>query len=132
MIYSGFKRIMDFFLSLVGIILLLPLFIILALLIKLTSKGPIFFKQKRIGKKKKLFTLLKFRTMRIDTPKDTPTHMLENPQQWITKIGRFLRKTSLDELPQIFNIFVGQMSIVGPRPALWNHPNHLILATEKV
>ncbi|MGI6360069.1 MAG: sugar transferase [Acholeplasmatales bacterium] len=118
--YSGFKRIMDFFLSLVGIILLLPLFIILALLIKLTSKGPIFFKQKRIGKKKKLFTLLKFRTMRIDTPKDTPTHMLENPQQWITKIGRFLRKTSLDELPQIFNIFVGQMSIVGPRPALWN------------
>ncbi len=120
MIYKCFKRLMDFLLSLIGIIILLPLFIVLALIIKLTSRGPIFFKQKRVGKNKKLFTLLKFRTMRIDTPKDTPTHMLENPDQWITKIGKFLRKTSLDELPQIFNIFIGKMSIIGPRPALWN------------
>lgn len=130
MIYKGFKRIMDFLLSLIGIILLLPLFIILALLVKLTSKGPIFFKQKRIGKNKKLFTMLKFRTMRINTPKDTPTHMLENPEQWITKIGKFLRKTSLDELPQILNILIGQMSIVGPRPALWNQ-NDLIEERDK-
>ena len=80
----------------------------------------IFFKQKRVGIHKKTFTILKFRTMRIDTPHDMPTHMLENPEQWITKVGGFLRKTSLDELPQIFNIFAGQMSIIGPRPALWN------------
>jgi O-antigen biosynthesis protein WbqP len=126
MIYKGFKRMMDFLLSLIGIILLLPLFIIFSLLIKLTSKGPIFFKQKRVGKNKKLFTMLKFRTMRIDTPKDIPTHMLENPEQWITKVGKFLRKTSLDELPQILNIFVGQMSIIGPRPALWNQDDLIV------
>ena len=114
------KRVFDFLLSLVAIsILALPMLII-ALLIKIDSKGPVFFKQKRIGKNKKYFTILKFRTMRTDTPPDAPTHELSNPEKWITKVGKFLRKTSLDELPQIFNIFVGQMSIIGPRPALWN------------
>jgi hypothetical protein len=90
------------------------------ILIKLDSKGPILFKQKRIGRHKKHFNILKFRTMRIDSPKDTPTHLLENPEQYITKMGKFLRKTSLDELPQIINILKGNMSIIGPRPALWN------------
>src|SRR5690606_31583169 len=84
------------------------------------SKGPVLFKQKRIGRYKKHFNILKFRTMHIDTPKDTPTHLLENPEQWITRMGKFLRKTSLDELPQIINILKGDMSIIGPRPALWN------------
>ena len=97
-----------------------PLILIISILIKLDSRGPIFFKQKRVGRNKKYFYILKFRTMRIDTPKDTPTHMLENPQQWITKVGKFLRKTSLDELPQIINILKGDMSIIGPRPSLWN------------
>src|SRR5690625_1891521 len=118
--YLIFKRITDFILSLVGIVLLSPFFLILIVLIKLDSKGPILFKQKRIGMHKKHFNILKFRTMRIDTPKDTPTHLLENPDQYITRMGKFLRKTSLDELPQIWNIFFGDMSIVGPRPALWN------------
>ena len=118
--YRFIKYVLDFFISLIGLIILLPVFIILGLIIKLTSRGPIFFKQKRIGKNKKIFKIYKFRTMRIDTPHDTPTHMLENPEQYITKIGKFLRKTSLDELPQIFNILFGKMSIVGPRPALWN------------
>lgn len=90
------------------------------IVIKLNSRGPVFFKQQRVGKNKKPFTILKFRTMRIDTPKDTPTHLLENPEKWITGVGKFLRKTSLDELPQIINIMFGQMSIIGPRPALWN------------
>jgi O-antigen biosynthesis protein WbqP len=94
--------------------------LIIALAIKIDSKGPVFFTQKRVGKNKKLFTILKFRTMRTDTPHDAPTHELSDPTKWITKVGGFLRKTSLDELPQIFNIFVGQMSIIGPRPALWN------------
>ena len=120
MFYKTFKRIMDFMLSIIGFIILIPIFIILVLLIKLTSKGPVLFKQKRVGKNKKHFNIYKFRTMRIDTPSDMPTHMLDNPDQWITKIGKFLRKTSLDELPQIFNIMKGDMSIVGPRPALWN------------
>ena len=111
---------MDFILSLIGLIVLSPVFIILILSIKLDSKGPILFKQKRIGIHKTHFNILKFRTMRIDTPKDTPTHLLENPDQWITKVGKFLRKTSLDELPQIINILKGEMAIVGPRPALWN------------
>ena len=114
------KRVIDVVLSGIGILVLIPVWLILFLAIKLDSKGPIFFKQKRIGIHKKTFNILKFRTMRIDTPHDVPTHMLENPEKWITKVGRFLRKTSLDELPQIFNIFVGQMSIIGPRPALWN------------
>jgi O-antigen biosynthesis protein WbqP len=120
MFYLKFKRFYDFVLSLVGLIVLSPLFLLLIILIKIDSKGPILFKQKRIGRNKAHFYILKFRTMRIDTPKDTPTHMLENPQQWITKVGKFLRKTSLDELPQIINILKGDMSIIGPRPALWN------------
>ena len=117
---KGIKRVIDFILALGGLIILSPVFIILCLWIKLDSKGPVFFKQKRIGINKTYFNILKFRTMYIDTPKDMPTHMLANPEQYITKTGRFLRKTSLDELPQIFNIFKGDMSIVGPRPALWN------------
>lgn len=120
MFYLKFKRFYDTVLAFIGLIVLSPLFLILMILIKIDSKGPILFKQKRIGRDKKHFYILKFRTMRIDTPKDTPTHMLENPQQWITKVGKFLRKTSLDELPQIINILKGDMSIIGPRPALWN------------
>lgn len=118
--YPIFKRIIDIILSLIGLIVLSPIFLILILAIKLDSRGPVLFKQKRIGIHKTHFHILKFRTMRIDTPKDTPTHLLKNPDQYITKMGKFLRKTSLDELPQIWNIFVGQMSIIGPRPALWN------------
>lgn len=120
MIFRLFKRISDFVLSLLGLIILSPLFLLLIIMIKIDSKGPILFKQKRVGRHKKHFNILKFRTMRIDTPKDTPTHLLKNPEQWITKVGRFLRKTSLDELPQIINILKGDMSIIGPRPALWN------------
>ena len=119
--YTKFiKRLIDIVLSLIGLILLSPLLLLLVLAIRVDSPGPILFKQKRVGIHKSHFNILKFRTMRIDTPKDTPTHLLENPDQWITKVGKFLRKTSLDELPQIWNIFVGQMSIIGPRPALWN------------
>ena len=118
--YSTIKRGIDFCLSLTGIIMLFPLFALLVVLIKVDSPGPILFKQKRVGIHKKNFKILKFRTMRIDTPKDAPTHMLENPDKWITEVGKFLRKTSLDELPQIFNILIGEMAIVGPRPALWN------------
>lgn len=120
MTYRTLKRAIDIVLSSLGMILLSPVFLILAIAIKIDSKGPILFKQKRIGTHKKEFDILKFRTMRIDTPKDTPTHMLKNPEQWITKVGKFLRKTSLDELPQVINILKGEMSIVGPRPALWN------------
>ena len=119
-IYLPFKRFFDILLSLLAIIVFSPLYIIITIIVKCTSKGPVFFKQERIGKNKKHFKILKFRTMRIDTPKDVPTHMLDNPEQYITGIGRFLRKTSLDEIPQAFNIFIGQMSIVGPRPALYN------------
>ncbi|MHC5269457.1 sugar transferase [Enterococcus sp. LJL98] len=118
--YLAIKRIIDFVLALIGLIILSPVFLVLILAIKLDSKGPVFFKQKRFGKEKVFFNILKFRTMRIDTPKDTPTHLLTNPDQWITKVGKFLRKTSLDELPQIINILTGEMSIIGPRPALWN------------
>ena len=118
--YKFFKRTLDIVLSFIGMIVLSPFFLLLVLAIKLDSKGPVLFKQKRVGLHKKHFYILKFRTMRMDTPKDTPTHLLENPEQWITKVGKFLRKTSLDELPQIWNIFVGDMSIIGPRPALWN------------
>lgn len=120
-VYKHFlKRVIDFILSLIGLIVLSPVFIILCIWIKLDSKGPIFFRQKRVGKNKKHFNILKFRTMYIDTPKDMPTHMLSNPDQYITKVGKFLRKTSLDELPQIINILKGEMAIIGPRPALWN------------
>lgn len=118
--FSKVKRIIDFILSLAGLIILSPLFIVLIIAIKIESRGPIFFKQKRVGIHKTYFNILKFRTMRIDTPKDTPTHLLDNPDQYITKVGKFLRKTSLDELPQIWNILIGEMSIIGPRPALWN------------
>lgn len=118
--YKFFKRTLDIVLSFLGMLVLSPFFLLLVLAIKLDSKGPVLFKQKRVGLHKKHFYILKFRTMRIDTPKDTPTHLLKNPEQWITKVGKFLRKTSLDELPQIWNIFVGDMSIIGPRPALWN------------
>ena len=118
--YLPFKRLLDIFCSLAAIIVFSPLYLIIAIIIKCSSKGPVFFKQERIGKNKKHFKILKFRTMRIDTPKDVPTHMLENPEAYITRIGKFLRKTSLDEIPQAFNIFAGQMSVVGPRPALWN------------
>ena len=117
---NGLKRVLDFILSLAGLILLSPVLLIIALIIKLTSPGPVFFKQKRVGKNKTYFNILKFRTMRTDTPKDTPTHLLANPDQYITSIGKVLRKTSLDELPQIINILKGDMSIIGPRPALWN------------
>ncbi len=118
--YTKIKRMMDFVLSFVGMIVLSPMFLLLMLAIKLDSPGPVFFKQKRVGIHKTYFDILKFRTMKIDTPKDMPTHMLEDPEQYITKVGKFLRKTSLDELPQIINILKGDMSIIGPRPALWN------------
>ena len=117
---KGIKRAIDFIVSLCGLIVLSPVFLILCAWIKLDSKGPIFFKQKRVGIHKTHFNILKFRTMYIDTPKDMPTHLLTNPEQYITKVGKFLRKTSLDELPQIINILKGEMSIIGPRPALWN------------
>lgn len=118
--YLILKRVIDFILALIGLIILAPVFLVLIIAIKFDSRGPVLFKQKRVGIHKTHFNMLKFRTMRIDTPKDKPTHLLENPEQYITKMGRFLRKTSLDELPQIWNIFIGQMSIIGPRPALWN------------
>ena len=115
-----FKRFLDFILSGVAIIVLSPLLVLLAVLVRLDSKGPIFFKQKRVGKGKTYFQILKFRSMYADTPHDMPTHMLGNAKSHITRVGKVLRVTSLDELPQLFNIFAGQMSIVGPRPALWN------------
>ncbi len=114
------KRLIDVIMSACGCIILSPIYVILIIAIKLDSKGPILFKQKRVGLHKTYFEIWKFRTMKIDTPKDCPTHLLKNPEQYITRVGKFLRKTSLDELPQIFNILVGKMSIIGPRPALWN------------
>ncbi len=117
---NGIKRLLDAVLSLGGMICFSWLFLILAIAIKLDSPGPIFFKQKRVGICRKHFDILKFRTMRIDTPHDMPTHLLRDPEQYITRVGRFLRKTSLDELPQLWNIFVGDMAVIGPRPALWN------------
>lgn len=119
--YKNFiKRLVDITLSFFGIIVLFVPMLIIILAIKLDSKGPAFFKQKRVGKDGKHFNILKFRTMRTDTPSDAPTHELVDPKKWITKVGGFLRKTSLDEIPQVFNIFVGQMAVIGPRPALWN------------
>lgn len=120
MFYLKFKRFFDALGALMGLLLLLPLYFIIIILIKLDSKGPVLFKQKRVGKNKQHFNILKFRTMKIDTPNDVPTHILKNPEQYITRMGKFLRKTSLDELPQIINILKGDMSIIGPRPALWN------------
>ena len=114
------KRFLDILLSLLALIIASPLFLILSVWIKLDSKGPVFFRQKRIGIHRTTFEILKFRSMRTDTPHDMATHLLNNPDQWITRAGRFLRKTSLDELPQLINILRGEMSIIGPRPALWN------------
>lgn len=114
------KRVIDFVLSTLGIVVLAIPMGIIALIIKITDPGPVFFKQKRVGKGKTHFNLYKFRSMKMDTPKDCPTHLLENPDQYITAIGKFLRKSSLDELPQLFNIWTGKMSVIGPRPALWN------------
>ena len=115
-----FKRLIDVVLSGLGIVVLAPVYLIVALAIKIDDPGPVFFRQKRVGLHKSHFHILKFRTMKMETPKDTPTHLLQNPEQYITRVGRILRKTSLDELPQIFQIFTGKMSIIGPRPALWN------------
>ncbi|BBK23531.1 UDP-phosphate galactose phosphotransferase [Amedibacterium intestinale] len=117
---NGIKRGIDLLLSLIGFIILSPIFLIICIWIKCDSKGPVFFKQKRVGKNKEYFYIYKFRSMRTDTPKDCPTHLLSDPEQFITKSGKFLRKTSLDELPQLINIIKGEMAIIGPRPALWN------------
>lgn len=118
--YVYIKRIIDYLLSLLGLLILSPIFLIISIWIKLDSPGPVFFTQRRVGKNKELFRIYKFRSMRTDTPTDMPTHLLHDPNAFITKSGKFLRKTSLDELPQIINIIRGEMSIVGPRPALWN------------
>ncbi|PAD40402.1 sugar transferase [Terribacillus sp. 7520-G] len=118
--YVYLKKFIDFTAALLSLLLLWPIILLIALIIKIDSKGPVLFKQKRVGIGKKTFYIYKFRTMRVDTPKDMPTHMLEDPYYFITRVGKFLRKSSLDELPQLFNIIKGEMSIVGPRPALWN------------
>lgn len=118
--YKYVKRFFDILLSGIGIVVLLPVWIILFLAIKLDSKGPVLFKQKRFKKNREFFYILKFRTMRVDTPKDVPTHLLTDPHSYITRVGKILRIASLDELPQLWNIFVGDMSIIGPRPALYN------------
>ncbi|MEW4354210.1 sugar transferase [Streptococcus pneumoniae] len=118
--YHTVKRILDFFISGVAILLLSPVLLVIAMLIKLDSKGPVLFKQKRVGKDKQYFMIYKYRSMYVDAPADMPTHLLQDPSVMITKVGAFLRKTSLDELPQLFNILKGEMAIVGPRPALWN------------
>ena len=115
---NGIKRLLAILLSLCGMLVLSPLLLILCIAIKVDSPGPILFKQKRVGIHKKHFNILKFRTMRIDTPHDMPTHLLKDPDQYITRVGHFLRKTSLDELPQIFNVLKGEMSLVGPRPII--------------
>ena len=118
--YIKIKRILDFFISLISLIVLFIPFVVIGIIIKLESKGPVFFKQERIGKNKSRFYIYKFRSMRSDAPKDMPTHLLNNAESFITKSGNVLRKTSIDELPQLINILKGEMSIVGPRPALWN------------
>ena len=121
------KRMLDFVLSLIAIVVLSPIFLIVGIAIKINDDGPIFFRQMRVGKENRQFEIFKFRTMKMNAPKNCPTHLLDNPNQWITSIGKFLRKTSLDELPQIWNILKGNMSIVGPRPSLPNQKdlNHL-------
>ena len=120
-IYLGVKRVIDILLSALALILLSWLFLILCIAIKIDSRGPILFKQKRVGIHKTHFMIYKFRTMRIDTPKDMPTHMLADPEQYITRVGKFLRKSSLDELPQFINVFKGEMSVVGHRPHMLKH-----------
>lgn len=118
--YSKLKRAVDLVLAGAGLVILLPVLLVISVAIKLDSPGPIFFRQKRVGIHKSHFMILKFRTMRKDAPGDMATHLLNNPEQYITPIGCFLRRTSLDELPQLINIIRGDMAIVGPRPALWN------------
>ena len=114
------KRLIDLLLSACAIVVLSPVYLLICIAIVADDPGPVFFRQKRVGIHKQHFNILKFRTMRIDTPHDMPTHMLKDPDQYITRVGHFLRKTSLDELPQLWNIFVGDMAVIGPRPALWN------------
>lgn len=118
--YQVVKRLLAILISGLAIIILSPVLLAVAIAIKCDSKGPVLFKQKRVGKDKQHFMIYKFRSMYVDAPADMPTHMLKDPTAMITKVGAFLRKTSLDELPQLFNIFKGEMAIVGPRPALWN------------
>ena len=114
------KRLIDLLLSACAIVVLSPVYLLICIAIVADDPGPVFFRQKRVGIHKTHFLILKFRTMKVSTPKDVPTHLLENPEQYITRVGKFLRRTSLDELPQIFQIFTGKMAIIGPRPALWN------------
>ena len=128
--YNFFKRAFDIFFSFLAIIILSLPMLLVAIAIKIDSKGPVFFKQDRIGKNKKIFKILKFRSMYTDTDPNAPTHQLGNATSHITKVGKFIRKTSIDELPQLFNIFIGQMSFVGPRPALWNQ-NDLVAERDK-
>ena len=120
-IYNRFiKRVIDKTLAFCGLVVLSPVLLATAIAIKVEDPGPVLFTQKRVGENKRFFKMHKFRSMKMSTPHDVPTHMLENPNQYITRVGRFLRKSSLDELPQIGDIFIGNMSIIGPRPALWN------------
>ena len=119
------KRCLDVILSLIALSVLSPLFLLIALAIRLDSPGGVIFSQKRVGIHKKYFQLYKFRSMKMSTPHDMPTHLLENPEQYITRVGKFLRKTSLDEIPQLWNILRGDMSVIGPRPALWNQEDLL-------
>lgn len=123
------KRAIDILLSFIGMIILIPFFIIIGIVIYVDDPGPIFFKQKRVGKGKSTFWLHKFRSMKVKTP-DIPTHMLKNPEQYITKVGKIIRKLSIDELPQVYDILIGKMSIIGPRPALWSQDD-LILERDK-
>ena len=129
--YPHIKRALDFLLALIALILLSPLMLAIAIAIRATSPGPVFFRQKRVGLKRSHFMIYKFRTMHTDAPKDAPTHLLQNANSFITPVGRFLRASSLDELPQLLNILRGEMAIVGPRPALWNQYD-LIAAREAV
>lgn len=129
--YVHIKRIADFLIALAALVILSPALLGVAAAIKLTSAGPVLFRQQRIGIHKKPFTIYKFRTMRTDTPKDAPTHLLQDPDRYITPVGRFLRASSLDELPQLINILRGDMAFVGPRPALWNQYD-LIAARDAV
>ena len=128
--YRYIKRSIDIILSAVGLLLLLPFLLVIAILIKTDSKGPVFFVQKRIGQRRELFNIIKFRTMMPNVPKDVPTHLLDHPEHCVTRVGRILRKTSMDELPQLWNVLKGDMSIIGPRPALWNQ-HDLIELREK-
>lgn len=128
--YPYIKRGADVILSLLALICLSPVYLIVALAVKISSPGPVLFRQQRVGRGGRLFTIYKFRTMRTDTPRDTATHLLQDPSRYITRVGAFLRRSSLDELPQFFNVLKGDMSIVGPRPALYNQYD-LIAAREK-